>query len=155
MNIKWILKPFNRLTAEELYQVLRLRNEVFVVEQNCVYQDADNNDQKAFHLLGMQGKKLWAYARLFAPGDYYAEAAIGRIVTAPEVRGRGVGKALVGEAIEIARRMYGEVPIAMGAQCYLEKFYNSFGFQKAGDTYLEDGIPHVKMILPVNLKEEK
>lgn len=154
-QIKWILKPFHRLAAEELYQILQLRNEVFVVEQNCVYQDADNNDQKAFHLLGMQGEKLWAYARLFAPGAYYTEAAIGRIVTAPGVRGRGLGKALVKEAIEITRRMYGEIPIALAAQSYLEKFYAYFGFQKRGKDFLWDNIPHVKMVLPAHEKEEK
>lgn len=144
----WILKPFDRLTPAELYAVLRLRSRVFVVEQQCVYLDTDNKDQEAFHLLGMQDGDLVAYARLFAPGIYYQEAAIGRIVTAPEVRGMGVGKSLVEKSLEIAQRLYGEVPVRIGAQRHLEAFYGEFGFRADGEPYLEDGIPHVGMVFP-------
>jgi ElaA protein len=146
-DILWKLKPFERLTAEELYQVMRLRSEVFVVEQQCVYLDADNKDQGAFHLLGYKGRTLIAYARLFAPGAYFEEAAIGRIVTAPEVRRNGVGKALMEESLELVRRMYGAGPVRIGAQKYLVAFYGLFGFQVSGEEYLEDGIPHVEMVL--------
>lgn len=145
-TLSWILKPFDRLTAAELYAVLRLRSRVFVVEQQCVYLDTDNKDQEAFHLQGMQDGNLVAYARLFAPGMYYQEAAIGRIVTAPDLRGMGVGKALVQKSLEIALRLYGEVPVRIGAQRHLEAFYREFGFRADGEPYLEDGIPHVEMV---------
>lgn len=146
-DIKWILRPFDRLTVSELYQVMQLRSQVFVVEQKCIYLDADNKDQQAFHLLGYNGEFLTVYARLFAPGEYFKEAAIGRIITAPAVRRSGAGKALMKKSIEIVRRLYGAVPIRIGAQCYLNNFYTSFGFQLDSDEYLEDGIPHVEMLL--------
>jgi len=151
--VTWILKPFERLTAPELYAVLRLRNEVFVVEQQCIYADTDDKDQQAFHLLGFHGEMLAAYARLFAPGKHFTEAAIGRIVTAPSRRRTGLGKMLMHKSIEIVRRMHGNVDIRIGAQCYLEKFYNAFGFQAAGASYLEDGIPHIEMLLPATKGE--
>ena len=144
--LSWILRPFDRLSAAEIYNVLRLRSRVFVVEQQCLYLDMDNKDQEAFHLLGMQGDSLAAYARLFAPGTYYRESAIGRIVTAPEVRGTGIGKLLVKESLEIARRLYGDGPVRIGAQRHLERFYVGLGFQVAGEPYVEDGILHVEMV---------
>jgi ElaA protein len=147
-DIRWILKPFDRLTPQELYELLKLRSRVFVLEQECLYLDQDDKDQQAFHLLGMRGDDLVAYARLFEPGNYYAEAAIGRIVTAPEVRGKGLGKALLTKAMEIATRLYGEGAIRIGAQQYLRKFYEELGFRVDGDPYLEDGIPHIEMIYP-------
>lgn len=146
-EINWSLKPFDRLTAKELYQILLLRSKVFVVEQKCIYLDMDNKDQKAFHLMGWYNSLLVAYSRLFAPGDYFREAAIGRIISAPEVRGQGIGKLLMQESIEIAHRMYGNISIRIAAQCYLEDFYNSFGFQSEGEQFLEDGIPHIEMVL--------
>ncbi len=146
-EINWGLKPFERLTAKELYQVLLLRSKVFVVEQKCIYLDMDNKDQKAFHLMGWYHNLLVAYSRLFAPGDYFREAAMGRIISAPEVRGQGIGKLLMRESIEIAHRMYGEGAIRIAAQCYLEEFYHSFGFQREGGRFLEDGIPHIEMVL--------
>jgi ElaA protein len=145
-EIRWILKPFDRLTPEELYALLKLRSRVFVLEQECLYLDQDDKDQQAFHLLGLQGAGLVAYARLFGPGDYYKEAAIGRIVTAPEIRGKGAGRALLSKALEIATRLYGEGAIRIGAQQYLKKFYEGLGFAVDGDPYLEDGIPHIEMV---------
>lgn len=145
-ELSWTLKPFDRLSAEELYEALSLRARVFVVEQQCAYTDPDGKDQAAFHLLGSQRGKLVAYARLFAPGAYFREAAIGRIVTAPEVRGTGAGKALVTKALELTQRLYGEGAVRIGAQRYLEKFYEGFGFRAEGEGYLEDGIPHVEMV---------
>lgn len=151
--IQWILKPFERLTPEELYAVLRLRSRVFVLEQQCLYLDADDKDQQAFHLLGMQGNDLVACVRLFGPGDYYREAAIGRIVTAPEVRGKGLGTALLSKALEIVARLYGQGPVRIGAQQYLKAFYEGLGFVIDSDPYEEDGIPHVEMIYrPANRK---
>ena len=144
--ISWILRPFERLTAGELYIVLRLRSRVFVVEQNCLYLDMDDRDQAAFHLLGMRDDSLVAYARLFAPGAYYQESAIGRILTAPEARGTGIGRLLVNESLEIARRLYGDGPVRIGAQRHLERFYEGLGFRVAGEPYVEDGIPHVEMV---------
>lgn len=146
-DITWTLKPFDRLIAEEVYKILRLRSRVFVVEQQCLYLDEDNKDQQAFHLMGWQGELLAAYARLFAPGDYFPEASIGRIITAPEVRRTGIGKSLMEEAIILAHRLYGDSPIRIAAQCYLQKFYSSFGFEIAGKIFLEDGIKHVEMVL--------
>lgn len=146
-EIRWVLKPFERLRAKELYQILLLRSKVFVVEQKCIYLDMDNKDQKAFHLMGWYHNLLVAYSRLFAPGDYFREGAMGRIISAPEVRGQGIGKSLMQESIEIAHRMYGDGPIRIAAQCYLEEFYHSFGFQSEGKQFLEDGIPHIEMVL--------
>lgn len=146
-QINWVLKPFDRLTPKELYQVLLLRSKVFVVEQHCIYMDMDNKDQKAFHLMGWYNNLLVAYTRLFAPGGYFREAAIGRIVSAPEIRGRGIGKLLMKESIAIATRLYGEGPIRIAAQCYLKDFYRSFGFHEEGNIFLEDGIEHIEMVL--------
>lgn len=146
-EINWILKPFDRLTARELYQVLLLRSKVFVVEQQCIYLDMDNKDQKAFHIMGWYNNLLVAYARLFAPGDYYREASLGRIISAPEVRGQGIGKLLMSKSLVLAHRMYGDVPIRIAAQCYLKEFYYSFGFKTDGDQFMLDGIPHVEMVL--------
>lgn len=146
-ELNWVLRPFERLTARELYQVLLLRNKVFVVEQHCIYLDTDNKDQKAFHLMGWYNNLLVAYSRLFAPGDYFREAAIGRIVSAPEVRSRGIGKLLMGESIEIVHRLYGHGPIRIAAQGYLQGFYHSFGFEQRSDVFLEDGIEHIEMVL--------
>lgn len=152
-ELSWILKPFDRLTAFELYRLLRLRSRVFVIEQQCIYLDQDERDLGAFHLMGYREESLAAYARLFAPGDYFEEAAIGRIVIAPEFRGSGLGKVLVRKSLDIAGRLYGDAPVRIGAQRYLEQFYNDFGFRVVGETYLEDGIPHVEMVFRPPLRE--
>jgi ElaA protein len=147
MEINWILKKFNELTAAELYAVLQLRNEVFVVEQNCVFQDADDKDQGCYHLLGMHENKLVAYTRLAPPGYIYNEASIGRVVTAPSVRRSGAGKVLMEESIRQINRLFGRLPVKIGAQVYLQKFYESFGFKQVGEPYVEDGIPHMYMLM--------
>lgn len=146
-DITWELRAFDRLTAKELYEIMRLRSQVFVVEQQCIYLDADDKDQKAFHLMGWRDDALIAYARLFAPGDYFGETAIGRIVTSQEVRKTGVGDDLVRESIEIAYRRYGAGPIRIAAQSRLKEYYAAFGFEVADKEYIEDGIPHVEMLL--------
>jgi len=145
--MNWILKHFDSLTPHELYAILRLRSEVFVVEQNCVFQDMDNKDQQCHHLMGWQDDLLTAYSRLVPPGLTYAEASIGRVVTSPAVRRSGAGKKLIEKSIEEVFTLFGKGPIKIGAQLYLKNFYNSFGFKQIGDVYDEDGIDHIKMIL--------
>ncbi len=144
--MKWILKPFVDLTSRELYAILQLRSEVFIVEQNCPYQDCDNKDLNAFHLMGIQEGRLLAYSRLLAPGISYSESSIGRVVTSPSVRKTGIGKKLMTESIVQIRNIFKTDSIRIGAQLYLKKFYESFGFTQDGDTYLEDNIPHIHML---------
>ncbi len=147
MEVTWILKPFDQLTVSELYAVLHLRSEVFVVEQQCVFPDMDFKDQKAHHLMGFQENKLAAYTRLFNAGESYREASIGRVVTAPFARNSGIGKNLMLESIQQLYTLFGKQPIRIGAQLYLKRFYESFGFQQDSEMYLEDGIEHIEMLL--------
>jgi ElaA protein len=144
--MNWILKPFVDLTPKELYNILQLRNEVFIVEQNCPYQDCDNKDLYAFHLMGMQEDRLLAYSRLLAPGISYSESSIGRVVSSPSVRKTGMGKKLMTESIEQVRNLFQTETIRIGAQLYLQNFYESFGFIIDSDIYLEDNIPHILML---------
>jgi ElaA protein len=146
----WILKPFIELTPEELYSILQLRNEVFVVEQNCPYQDCDNKDLYAWHLMGKEEDKLLAYARLLAPGISYSESSIGRVVSSPATRKTGMGKKLMHESIQQIRNLFQTDTIRIGAQLYLKAFYESFGFVQDGDIYLEDNIPHILMLRKPN-----
>jgi ElaA protein len=146
--MRWHAVPFAELSVAELYELLALRQLVFVVEQKCAYLDCDGKDQLATHLLGRdESGKLVAYARLFPPGVSFVEAAIGRVITHPSVRGTGAGRALMHEAIARTRATYGDGPIRVGAQRYLEKFYGELGFEIASAPYDEDGIPHVEMLL--------
>jgi ElaA protein len=147
MNIKWSLKKFSELTPEELYTILQLRSEVFVVEQNCVFQDMDNKDQACYHLMGYENDKLIATTRLVPPGIIYDIPSIGRVVTSPAVRGGGVGRILMEKSIEETYQLFGKLPVKIGAQVYLLKFYTSLGFITSGDVYLEDGIEHIEMLL--------
>ncbi len=147
MNIQWQCKFFNDLFAEELYAVMQLRNEVFVIEQNCIYQDADNKDQLSHHLMGWDNTCLISYARLIPPGVAYAEASAGRIVTSPAHRGKGAGKKLISEVILSCYQLFGKTTIKIGAQLYLKKFYESVGFIQTSEVYSEDGILHIQMIL--------
>lgn len=147
MPIIWTCKPFEELKPRELYAILRLRNEVFVVEQNCAYQDEDNKDFYAFHVMGWLDGDLVAYARLLPPGISFTHAAIGRVVTSASVRGSGVGKELMTEAISILYSLWGKIPIQIGAQVYIQEFYKSLGFQQISPVYLEDGIDHIEMLL--------
>lgn len=140
------LKPFASLLPEELYAIIRLRNEVFVVEQNCVFQDADNKDQDSLHLMYWNGSELMAYCRLLPAGLAYKEMSIGRVVSSPLYRKTGSGRQLIKEAIDRIYKAFGSGPIRIGAQCYLIQFYASFGFESEGEVYLEDGIEHIEMI---------
>lgn len=143
----WKIKSFEELTVAELYAILRLRSEVFIIEQNCAYQDLDNSDQKALHLMGTDDSgQLLAYTRIFAPGIKFTEASIGRVVTSPLVRGKGAGRELMERSILELQQHYGKIPIKIGAQQYLQRFYTSLGFEQTSDTYLEDGIPHIEML---------
>jgi ElaA protein len=146
MLITWVCTHFRDLAPEHVYNILQLRNEVFVVEQNCVFQDADNKDQAAWHCMGWNSNMLVAYSRILPAGVAYAEASIGRVVTSPSVRRTGVGHELMRQSITHLRDLIGEVPIRIGAQFYLKKFYETFGFVQSGDIYLEDGIEHIEMV---------
>ncbi len=145
--INWILKKFDDLSPHELYAIMQLRNEVFVVEQDCVYQDADNKDQPSWHFMGWLDDKLVAYTRLLPPGVAYTEPSIGRVVTSPSTRGSGIGRELMKKSIAEVDTLFGTTPIKIGAQLYLLKFYTSLGFQQTSDIYLEDNIQHVEMVL--------
>ena len=144
--MNWILKSFAELTPDELYRILQLRNEVFIVEQNCPYQDLDNKDLKSWHLMGIEEDRLIAYSRLLAPGISYSESSIGRIVSSPSVRKTGMGKKLVEESIRQINNLFKTDSIRIGAQLYLKLFYESFGFIQDGEIYLEDNIPHIIML---------
>ena len=145
-KIDWSLKKFEDLSALELYEILRLRSEVFVVEQNCVFLDMDDKDQFSQHLQGRIDGQLAAVVRILPPRLAYDEPSIGRVVSSPKFRRKGVGIELMKTAIEKTISLYGAVPIKIGAQLYLKKFYESFGFLQCSETYLEDDIPHIKMI---------
>jgi ElaA protein len=147
MQLTWKCQHFDELSASELYKILRLRSEVFVVEQNCVYLDTDNKDQDCYHLTGYSGETLVAYARLLAPGRSFPEASIGRVVTDPQFRKTGAGKALMEKAITACIQKFKVTKIHIGAQLYLKKFYSNLGFIQCSDSYMEDGIPHIEMIL--------
>ncbi len=146
MTLTWHTKSFDTLSNSELYSMLRLRSEVFVVEQDCVYLDLDNYDQNAHHLIALNAEnKVLCCARIVAPGVKYAGASIGRIVTSPSLRGTGRGKALVREAIDACCILYPEAAITISAQQHLEAFYAAFDFETTSPPYLEDGIPHIQM----------
>ena len=140
------IKKFNELSTHELYAVLQLRAEVFVVEQDCVYQDLDNKDLDAYHMLGVLDTKIVAYTRIFKPGDYFLESSIGRIVVKKEFRKFQFGYQLVVNSIQFIENNLQQNKILISAQSYLSKFYNSLGFTQVGEEYLEDGIPHIKML---------
>tara|TARA_R110000796_G_scaffold183498_2_gene300048 strand:- start:129403 stop:129843 length:441 start_codon:yes stop_codon:yes gene_type:complete len=141
-----IVKNFNELNTVELYDILQLRSEVFVVEQYCVYQDLDGKDQKALHVIGLKDQKVVAYTRIFKSGDYFNEASIGRVVVRSSERKYGYGNILMVASINAIFEHYNETKIRISAQKYLLKFYKSLGFKEEGEEYLEDGIPHMNMI---------
>ena len=147
MALQWTCKTFDELNSYELYAIMQLRMAVFVVEQNCSYQDADNKDFRAHHLMAWDEDRLVAYARLLPPGISYEESSIGRVVSSPSVRRTGIGKILMNKSIETLQSLYPGIPIRIGAQLYLKDFYESFSFKQTSETYLEDGIPHIEMLL--------
>jgi len=140
------IKSFEELNIHELYELLRLRSEIFVVEQNCVYQDLDRKDQIAYHVLGYHKNKLAAYTRIFDKGQYLDNASIGRVVVDQSARSLGLGKKIMDASIDAIKKLYNEEVISISAQSYLHKFYSDLGFVAVGEEYLEDNIPHKKMI---------
>lgn len=145
MQLEWKYKSFKELTVDELYSILQLRNEVFSVEQNCVYQDADNKDQPAYHLCGWDGNTLAAYCRILPQGISYNHPSIGRVVTSPQHRKGGHGREMMHIAVKKTIEQFNDTTIIISAQLYLKKFYESIGFVQISDKYMEDGIPHIKM----------
>lgn len=146
MQLNWRLKAFTELSNYELYEILKLRSKVFVVEQNCVFQDMDDKDTKCMHLMGFADNALVAYSRLVPSGVSYKEVSIGRVVTDPDYRAKGLGKELMQLSIEKIEEAFGKNPIRIGAQLYLKDFYESFGFNINSAEYIEDGIPHIEML---------
>lgn len=147
--IEWYWKRFEELTVNELYKVLDARAAVFVIEQRCLYSDIDRRDAQAWHLLAIDTalpeRPLAAYARVFGPSAENADARIGRVLTVSEYRDRGLGKALMQRALEQIEIHWSGQSVRLNAQQYLRSFYESFGFVKLSDPYLEDGIPHIDM----------
>jgi ElaA protein len=143
--IQFKTKPFSELSPNELYEMLQLRSEVFVVEQNCVYQDIDGKDQKAIHVLGHSDGILVAYSRLFKPKDYFEYSSIGRVIVKASHRDKKLGHELMRVSIDAITTLFQETKITISAQFYLQKFYESHGFIVVGESYLEDDIPHIEM----------
>lgn len=140
------IKRFDELTTKELYEILQLRSEVFVVEQDCVYQDIDGKDEQALHIIGALKGKIVAYSRCFPPGVYFEEPAIGRVVVRKSERKKAYGHQILITSIDAIKRSFGNGRIRLSAQTYLIQFYESHGFQQVGEGYLEDGIPHIAML---------
>ena len=143
----WEVKEWAELSTNEVENIFSLRSEVFVVEQDCVYQDIDGKDQKAKHVLGKKDNEIVAYARIFKPGEYFKEASFGRAVVKKTERGKGVGKDLVKMCIGVCEKNFDKQEIKISAQAYLEKFYIDLGFERRGEGYIEDGIQHCAMFI--------
>jgi ElaA protein len=150
MEIRWTLQQFSELTNSDLYELLKLRSAIFVVEQNCVFPDMDDKDYSSYHLCGWNNEKLVAYTRLLPPGLAYENCSIGRVVTAASARSQGVGRILMKKSIEACQQLFSSHDIEIGAQLYLEQFYSSFQFKREGEVYLEDGIDHIHMRRPLH-----
>ncbi|HTL12912.1 MAG TPA: GNAT family N-acetyltransferase [Bdellovibrionota bacterium] len=149
MTLRWRWTSWTDMGRDEIYAAIALRERVFCVEQNCAYLDADGKDARAWHLLGWAADgTLAAYARVTEPGVRYSEYSIGRVVTSPEARGTGAGRALMAESLRRIRDQFGEVDLRISAQAYLERFYGDFGFSTVRGPYLEDQIPHLEMFRP-------
>ncbi|WP_346836816.1 GNAT family N-acetyltransferase [Microbulbifer sp. SAOS-129_SWC] len=147
----WQWAEFSELSAQQLYAILRERQEVFTVEQDCAYQDADDKDPCAWHLIGWSdadSEQVLAYLRVVFPGKKYAEPSIGRVLTSAATRGTGIGRELMRRALREIARAYPHTAVRISAQQYLESFYREFGFERVSAPYDEDGIPHIEMLLP-------
>jgi len=146
--IHFSYKSFSDLSKNELYAILWLRAKVFIVEQNCPYQDLDGKDQKSYHILGVSDNMISAYTRIIPKGVSYENyCSIGRVVCDPSVRSKGAGKALMHFSIDTCKELFPEIPIKISAQTYLNRFYTNLGFTAIGEEYLEDNIPHIQMVL--------
>ncbi|MDP2060067.1 MAG: GNAT family N-acetyltransferase [Flavobacteriaceae bacterium] len=144
--LSWHLKKFEELSIWELYPILRLRSQVFVVEQDCVYQDLDDKDYKALHLFAKEEENIAAYTRIFKAGDYFDQASIGRVVVDVDFRKRKLGHELMRKSIDAIQTQFNTHKIKISAQLYLKNFYEAHGFVQIGEGYLEDGIPHIAML---------
>lgn len=144
--MKWEIKKFEELKSEEMYEIFKIRNEVFVVEQQCIYQDCDNKDRNAYHLFALKNGRVAAYLRILDKGISYDEISIGRVIVGREYRGKGLAKEMMLKAIEFIESNLNETTIRISAQQYLLNFYKSLGFDQVSDVYLEDNIPHVEML---------
>lgn len=151
MKIEWKISPFESLSTEELYAILKLRQQVFVVEQHCAYQDCDGRDRNALHLTGWletgKGTEPVAYLRILPHQNEDQFLVIGRLVTHPEFRGKSLGKEIMTRCLRTIKKRYPKLPVRISAQTYLTGFYTNFGFRTSSDGYLEDGIPHIEMTL--------
>jgi ElaA protein len=143
--MNFISKYFSELNTTELYEILQLRAEVFVVEQDCIYQDIDFKDQKSLHIIGYKNNKIVAYTRIFKPGDYFENASIGRVLVVASERKHGFGHDLMKASITAINTHFKVTEITISAQKYLKNFYESHNFVQVGEEYLEDGIPHIRM----------
>lgn len=144
--MKWIIKKFKELKTEELYNILKIRNEVFVVEQQCAYQDCDGKDKFSYHLFLEENGQIIAYLRILEKGTSYDEISIGRVLVCKEHRGKGLAKEMMLKAIDFIKNALNERDIRISAQSYLLNFYSSFGFQEVSEEYLEDDILHIEML---------
>lgn len=140
------VKTYDALTKDDLYHMLQLRSEVFVVEQHCAYQDIDGKDAKALHVMGYKNGNLVAYTRIFKPGDYFKLSSIGRVVVKQDHRDYKYGYTIMEASIKAIEQHFNTTAIKISAQCYLKRFYNNLGFKETGEEYLEDGIPHIAML---------
>ena len=149
-DLEWHSKAFKDLTNQDLYNILMIRQAVFVVEQNCPYQDCDGLDEQAIHIYGIAGNNILAYARVFQPGITYKEASIGRILTSQYHRDEKLGYQLVRKCIDYISKHYPSYGVRISGQCYAMAFYEKLGFKAEGDTYLEDDIPHIELVIDKN-----
>lgn len=149
------IKRFEALEVDELYEIFRMRNEVFVVEQMCIYQDCDGRDQRAHHMFGMENGKIVAYLRILEKGAAYEEISIGRVLVDQAYRGKGLAREILVKAIGFIEQQLNEKEIRISAQEYLVKFYESLGFVTISDVYLEDSLPHVEMVYSGSIDENK
>ncbi|MEL7146656.1 MAG: GNAT family N-acetyltransferase [Bacteroidota bacterium] len=145
-ELQWSVKKLEEIDALQLYALLKLRADVFIIEQDCIYPDMDDKDQKALHVIGTIRGKVVAYTRIFAAGDYAQEASFGRVVIHPDFRGHQIGHLLVNQSTAAIETHFGPQPIKISAQEHLTKFYQAHGFEPRGVGYLEDGIPHIAML---------
>ena len=144
--MNWQIKKYNELTTDEIYEILRVRNEVFVVEQKCPYQDCDSKDKSAYHLFSMEDGNIISYLRVLEKGISYKEISIGRVLVAKNARGKGLAKEGISKAINFIRNNLKEASIRISAQAYLISFYKTLGFSEVSEVYLEDDIPHIEML---------
>ena len=146
IEVEWKIKRFEELATTELYEILRVRAEVFVVEQTCIYQDLDEKDKRAYHLYCEENGKVKAYLRILDKGVSYSEISIGRVLTTENNRRKGLAREMMEKAIDFIKKDLGENCIRISGQLYLQAFYESLGFQTVSEVYLEDDIPHVEML---------